>query len=75
MGRARFWVKDVDHARVLEMMDFDEINGGPGCEWVGDGLAGHETIADLGSCEYASGASGSAEIADGICELGVAGGA
>lgn len=32
-GKTRtFWVKEVSHARVLKMMDFDEIDGGLGCE-------------------------------------------
>ena len=32
-GKPRtFWVKEVGHARVLKIIDFDEIDGGLGCE-------------------------------------------
>jgi hypothetical protein len=36
-GKTRtFWVKEVGHARVLKIMDFDEIDGGLGGERAGD---------------------------------------
>jgi hypothetical protein len=36
-GKTRtFWVKEVGHARVLKMMDFDELDGGLGGERAGD---------------------------------------
>ncbi|KAJ8117119.1 hypothetical protein OPT61_g1592 [Boeremia exigua] len=40
-----FWVKQVGHARALKMIDFDELDGGLGDEWVGSGGEGEEERA------------------------------